>query len=120
MALTFSPDPVHLAAGAGTAAAQTASPRLVADHANGGWDAAPIVATGATSGQPGTFTPAGATPPATLAALQSGGITASPATKWPVGDYVTLGNATLASWSGSAWVAGASPVVASRAEKSTQ
>src|SRR5215471_7867574 len=37
-----------------------------------------ITATGATAGSPGAFTPAGATLPANLAALTSGGITASP------------------------------------------
>ena len=115
MALTFSPDPNHLLAGAGTAAQQTARPRQIADHVNGGWDdepAPPITATGATSGTPGAFTPAGAVAPANLAALQAGGITASPATKWAVGTYVVLGDATQASWSATAWVAGPSPAVA--------
>jgi hypothetical protein len=69
---------------------------------------APVVtATGATAGTPGAFTPNGATPPATLAALQSGGVTASPTTAWTTGQRVVLGNGTLAYWTGSAWAAGA-------------
>lgn len=61
--------------------------------------------TGATAGSPGTFTPSGATPPATLAAMS--GITANPTTAWTAGQYVVLGNSTLAHWSGTAWAAGA-------------
>lgn len=61
--------------------------------------------TGANAGSPGAFTPSGATPPATLAAMS--GITANPTTAWTAGQYVVLGNSTLAHWSGTAWVAGA-------------
>jgi hypothetical protein len=64
-----------------------------------------IDATGANAGSPGVFTPSGATPPATLADLS--GITANPTTAWTAGQYVVLGNSTLAHWSGTAWVAGA-------------
>lgn len=67
--------------------------------------AAPIAATGATAGTPGTFTPSGATAPANLAALS--GITASPATAWIATQYVVLGDASQAHWTGSAWAAGA-------------
>src|SRR5215813_6596019 len=63
-----------------------------------------IVATGATAGNPGTFTPAGATPPANLAAMT--GITASPTTAWTAGQHVVLGDASSAHWSSSAWVVG--------------
>jgi len=63
-----------------------------------------ITATGATAGTPGTFTPAGASPPANLAAMT--GITASPATAWTTGQYVVLGDASNAHWSSSAWVVG--------------
>jgi len=66
--------------------------------------APPIAATGATAGTPGTFTPAGAAPPANLAAMT--GLTASPATAWTTGQYVVLGDASQAHWSSSAWVAG--------------
>src|SRR5215467_5021940 len=63
-----------------------------------------VAATGATSGTPGTFTPAGATPPANLAAMT--GITATPNTAWATGSYVVLGDSTHAHWSGTAWASG--------------
>jgi len=63
-----------------------------------------VPATGATSGQPGYYTPSGAATPANLAALT--GVTASPATAWPVGSYVITADLLAAHWSGSAWVAG--------------
>lgn len=66
----------------------------------------PITATGATAGTPGSFTPTGATPPANLAALIGGSITAVPTTAWTTGQRVVLGDASLAHWSGSAWVTG--------------
>lgn len=66
--------------------------------------APPIAATGATAGTPGTFTPAGAAPPANLAAMT--GLTASPATAWTTGQYVVLADASWAHWSATAWVAG--------------
>jgi hypothetical protein len=108
MGVTFSPDPQHLLAGAGTAAQQTARPRQVADTVNGGYDDL-IPATGASVGTPGTFTPAGAQTPANRAALT--GITATPTTIWPVGTYVTTADGLDSYWSGSAWVAGHAPVL---------
>jgi hypothetical protein len=63
-----------------------------------------VTATGATAGQPGYFTPSGATTPANLAALT--GITASPATAWTTGQYVITADLLAAHWSSSAWVAG--------------
>jgi len=66
---------------------------------------APVTATGATAGIPGEFTPNGATPPANLAAMT--GKTATPTTAWTTGQYITLGDATTAHWTGSAWAAGA-------------
>jgi hypothetical protein len=70
-----------------------------------GWTAAaPIVATGATAGIPGTWTPAGATAPANLAAMS--GITASPTTAWTTGQYMGLADLTHTSWNGAGWVAG--------------
>jgi hypothetical protein len=66
-----------------------------------------IVATGATAGTPGTFTPPGATAPADLAAMT--GITASPATAWATGEYVVLGDASHCHWDASAWAAGDAP-----------
>lgn len=72
-------------------------------------------ATGATAGIPGTWTPAGSKPPASVAALQAGTpntVTASPATAWTAGQYVqtrTTGAAGRATWTGSAWVGGVAP-----------
>lgn len=63
-------------------------------------------ATGATAGAPGEFTPSGSTIPTDLTALQSSGIVASPTTAWTTGQYVELGDASKAYWSGSAWVSG--------------
>jgi hypothetical protein len=69
-------------------------------------------ATGATSGAPGTWTPSGSTPPATVANLQAGtpnAVTASPTTAWVTGDYVQTGEAGApgeAHWDGAAWAAG--------------
>lgn len=64
-----------------------------------------IVATGATAGTPGTFSPAGATPPANLAAMSS--VTATPTTAWTTGQHVVLGDASQAHWTGTAWASGA-------------
>jgi hypothetical protein len=84
---------------------------LSAPKVTGSWSAAgpwtvpgTIVATGATAGLPGSFTPAGATPPANLAAMT--GITASPATAWTTGQHVEMGNGSDCYWNGTAWVAG--------------
>jgi hypothetical protein len=65
-------------------------------------------ATGATAGTPGTWTPPGSTPPASVATI--GSVVASPATAWTTGQYVqtaTAGTPGQAHWSGTAWVAGA-------------
>jgi hypothetical protein len=67
-------------------------------------DKGAVAATGATAGQPGFYTPTGATVPANLAALT--GITASPNTAWTTGQWVTTGDMIGAHWSGSAWVVG--------------
>lgn len=70
-------------------------------------------ATGATAGTPGSWTPAGSTPPASPAALIAGTpnvVVASPTTAWTVGQYVqtaTAGTGGRAHWSGTAWVSGA-------------
>ena len=75
-------------------------------------------ATGATAGIPGSWTPAGAKPPASPAALSQGNpvtVVASPATAWTTGQYVQTATAGLpgrATWSGSAWVSGAAPLAA--------
>lgn len=71
-----------------------------------------IPATGATAGIPGTWTPPGSTPPADLAGAT--GIVATPPTPWTSGQYVqtqTAGAAGRITWTGSAWVGGAAPMV---------
>lgn len=76
-----------------------------------------VYATGATAGIPGTWTPAGARAPASVSALQGGNpvdVTASPATPWTTGQFVqtrTAGAAGRATWTGSAWVGGAAPLI---------
>ncbi|MCJ0870257.1 hypothetical protein [Streptomyces sp. AP-93] len=62
------------------------------------------IATGATAGTPGSFTPSGASAPAKFATLT--GVTASPATAWTTGQHVVLGDGSKAKWTGSAWAAG--------------
>ena len=80
-----------------------------ASHAPVGGDPA----SGAVAGTPGTWTPAGAEPPATVAALIAGTpnvVVASPATAWTTGQYVqtqATGTGGRAHWSGTAWVTGA-------------
>jgi len=72
------------------------------------------IATGATAGKPGTWTPATGMRPATVAALQSASpaIVASPSSTWTSGQYIqtdTQGAAGEAHWNGTAWVAGRKP-----------
>lgn len=66
-----------------------------------------VEATGATAGEPGSFTPEGSVTPADLAGLD--GVTADPATAWTEGQYVELIDDSHAHWDGSAWVAGDAP-----------
>lgn len=76
----------------------------------------PVQATGATTGQPGAWTPAGSVPPPNVTALIAGTpnvVIASPTTEWASGSYVqtaTAGAAGQAYWNGTTWVAGVSPV----------
>jgi hypothetical protein len=68
-----------------------------------------VSATGATAGTPGTWTPGGSTPPATVAALIASSVTATPNTAWTTGQYVQTGTAGIPGqghWDGSAWVTG--------------
>jgi hypothetical protein len=80
--------------------------------------AAATAATGATAGAPGGWTPAGGTPPATVADLIAGTpnvVTASPTTAWTTGQYVQTGTAGApgqAHWDGAAWVAGLGALMA--------
>lgn len=70
----------------------------------------PVVpATGAIAGTPGTWTPVGSTPPATVANLIAGvpnAVVANPATAWTTGQRVNTGDGANAYWSGAAWLAG--------------
>ncbi|MFC3504452.1 hypothetical protein ACFOOK_26270 [Micromonospora krabiensis] len=65
-----------------------------------------VLATGATAGTPGIYTPEGADLPASIAAM-TGVVTASPTTAWTTGQYVLLDDGTQVRWTGSAWAAGA-------------
>lgn len=67
---------------------------------------APIAATGATAGSPGTLTPSGAALPANLAAMT--GITANPTTAWIPGQSVVIGTGPV-HWNGTAWATGVAP-----------
>jgi hypothetical protein len=69
--------------------------------------AADIAPTGATAGEPGVFTPAGALTPQHFADLS--GITASPATAWTAGEFVLLGDGSHAYWNSTAWTVGIAP-----------
>ena len=71
--------------------------------------------TGATAGAPGSFQPTGSTLPANIAALRADPVignagTNKPTTGWTTGQYVVLGDSTLAYWSGTQWNPGAALV----------
>ena len=89
----------------------TGKPLVCFGNASGSESVGGFPATGATAGTPGSWTPTGATPPATVADLIAGvpeTVVASPATAWTTGQFVQTGTAGApgqAHWSGSAWVA---------------
>ncbi|MFD7677533.1 hypothetical protein [Streptomyces sp. NPDC060187] len=62
------------------------------------------VATGATAGSPGSFTPDGSEVPANLAAMAS--VIATPSSAWTTGQRVILGDASTAHWDGDSWESG--------------
>jgi len=69
------------------------------------------LATGATAGTPGTWTPGGSSVPASLTELQNAipPVAASPNTAWTTGQYVqteTAGVGGQAHWDGASWAAG--------------
>lgn len=102
MPSTFSPDPNHLLAGAGTAAQQSSRPRQVADPGGDGWD---DLASTAVAGTPGSWGPAGAAAPSNLD--ECAGVTASPATAWITPSYCILRDgSTHVHWTGTAWAEG--------------
>ncbi|QPB09844.1 major tail protein [Streptomyces phage Sentinel] len=63
------------------------------------------VATGASAGTPGTFSPEGSVVPANLGAMASVIPTPS-AAAWTTGQHVILGDGSKAYWNGTAWVSG--------------
>jgi hypothetical protein len=67
------------------------------------------LATGATAGSPGTWTPPGSSVPSNLTQLQASSIVASPATAWTTGQHVILGDLTHAHWDGDSWNSGDAP-----------
>lgn len=70
------------------------------------------LATGATAGSPGVWTPSGSMVPASVAALQASSIVANPLTVWDEGDYMqtyVAGAPGKAYWDGADWVAGVAP-----------
>jgi hypothetical protein len=69
------------------------------------------LATGATAGTPGEWTPTGAGPPDTFADLTSAAppIDATPTTAWPQGNWVALGDGSFAHWDGTEWAVGTAP-----------
>lgn len=71
------------------------------------WAEAPPLATGATAGTPGTFTPAGSRAPWDLARMAD--VVATPATAWATGEHVMLGDASVAHWDASDWTDGVAP-----------
>ena len=89
------------------------APKVTADFKAGGAWTVPgqVTATGAGPGTGvGTFTPAGATPPVSLADLSDATpITAHPATNWTAGQFIQLADGTRAHWNGTTWVAGVHP-----------
>ena len=70
-----------------------------------------LQATGATAGNPGTWTPADSYPPQNLTALTSAAppIGATPTAAWAAPEHVLLGDASHAHWSGTAWASGDAP-----------
>lgn len=72
-------------------------------------------ASGATAGSPGTWSPSGSTPPATVAALIAGtpnAVAPTPSSAWTPGQYVqtaTSGSGGQAYWNGTAWTSGVTP-----------
>lgn len=63
-----------------------------------------LVATGATAGTPGSYTPEGSTPPFALADLAS--VIATPTAAWTTGQHVVLGDGSNAFWDGDSWTTG--------------
>lgn len=69
-----------------------------------GW---PDLATTATAGTPGAFTPEDSYKPYELDDM--GSTVADPTTAWTTGQHVVLGDSSSAYWNGTAWTAGTAP-----------
>lgn len=65
----------------------------------------PALATGATAGSPGVWTPAQSVAPATIASAPA----PTPTTAWTIGQYNNLNGGEQAYWDGTAWVRGKAP-----------
>ena len=72
-------------------------------------DPAAPPATGATAGTPGTWTPEPSNRPDDLEDLQTGSVTASPATAWTAGQHVVLEDGSHAYWDADSWAEGEAP-----------
>ncbi|PRI10918.1 hypothetical protein [Leucobacter massiliensis] len=64
-----------------------------------------VTVTGVTAGTPGTFSPAGATPPSSIADLRALG-SLGQTTAWATGQYVEYGSGPKAHWNGTDWATG--------------
>lgn len=65
--------------------------------------------TGATAGEPGTWTPTDAFPALDFETLAASSIAASPGTAWTTGQYVVLEDDSHAYWDGTDWQEGEAP-----------
>lgn len=75
------------------------------------WAAGPVPfaeATGVTPGSPGSFTPEGAAPPESLAAIRAAGALGE-TDPWAEGEYVVLGSDEEVFWDGDSWEKGRAP-----------
>ena len=91
---------------AGTPLVASATWPCVTKPDKGGWST-PSLATGATAGTPGAWTPPGNRPPDRLA--DATGITPTPATAWTEGQWIITDVGEEIRWTGSAWQAGRVP-----------
>ena len=69
-------------------------------------DTGSVVATGATAGSPGFYSPPGANPTPNLAVLTSGPVVATPVAAWAVGQWINTADGLAAHWTGAAWALG--------------
>lgn len=65
----------------------------------------PALATSATAGSPGVWTPGGSVPPATIPSAPA----PTPATAWTIGQHIHLNGGEQIYWNGTAWLRGKAP-----------